>query len=121
MPIQAGKLRRLVVFQTRGAQEPDSFRNPQDVWVDDFEDRVEFQALGSAEFHTGWKRYAETTARLHMRFRQDVDSAKHRVLIVDQRFSPVSTKKFDIKPPLDPDGRMREMFVELVEVEGTSD
>lgn len=120
MTIQAGKLRRVVIFQSRGNQAVDNFRNPQDAWANVFEDRAEFQALGSLEFQVGWKRYAETTGRFHMRFRSDVDPAKMRILMYDDRFSPAQISIWDIKPPLDPDGRQREMFIEVVEVKGTS-
>lgn len=118
--MQSGKLRRVVIFEKR-TQTTDSFRNVQDNWVEDFTDRAEDQAAGGDEFHYSWKRFSESTGRLHMRFRQDIDPALHRVLLYDDRFSPPAVQILNIFPPYDPDGRMRELFIEYNEIKGTSD
>lgn len=116
--IQAGKLNRLIIFE-RTTQTKDTFQNVQDVWNTDFEDRAEFQALGSDSFHVNWKRYGETTARFRLRFRQDVNPAFHRIVMYDDRFSPAVASYWTIHPPYDSKGKMREMFIEASEVKGT--
>lgn len=117
--MKAGKLNRPIVFQ-RNTGTKDNFQNQRELWTADFEDRAEFQGLGSSEFPVNWQRFSESTARFHIRFRQDIDSAVHRIVMVDDRFSPARTSTWDIFPPQDPEGMMKELFIEAKEVRGTT-
>lgn len=117
--MKAGKLNRPIVFQRNNGTK-DNMQNKQENWVYDFDDRANFAGLGSAEFPVNWQRFSESSARFSIRFRQDIDPALHRIVLVDDRFSPAKTHTWDIFPPYDPDGKMRELFIEAKEVRGTT-
>lgn len=117
--MQAGKLNRRIFIQ-QTTQAKDTFNNVQDSWAAFDEDRAEFQTLGSESFHANWKRYAGTTARFHLRFRQDIDPAIHRIVLFDDRFSPAAQSTWTIEgKPYDLDGKLRELYIEVSEVKGT--
>lgn len=118
--MQAGKLnRRIVIQQTTQTKPDDGFNNVQDVWADWSTDRAEFQALGSHSFQVNWKQYAETTARFKIRFRQDIDPAIHRIVMLDDRFSPAVQTVWKISQPYDTRGKQRELYIEASEIKGT--
>lgn len=117
--MQAGKLNRPISIE-QTTQTKDTFQNVQDQWLPFDDDRADFQSLGAASFHSNWKRYAETTARFQIRFRQDIDPSIHRIVMLDDRFSPAVQTTWTITGvPYDQEGNMRELFIEVVEVKGT--
>lgn len=118
--MQAGNLNRRIFIQET-AQTKDTFNNTQDAFAPWSEDLAEFQTLGADSFHANWKRYAETTARFHIRFRQDIDPALHQIILFDDFFSPAAQSTWTITgKPYDLTGKMRELYIEVSEVKGTA-
>lgn len=114
--MKSGQLRQLVTFQSK-TEVNDSFGNSVEAWSDAFNEMAAFEQLGSKEFPTAWKRYAETTARFRIRYRAGIDSDKHRiVMIFDESASPQVSSIWNIFPPEAADGKGFELIIEASQI-----
>lgn len=114
--MRIGKMRQWLTFQNKtipGTQ--DNFGAPTENFTTAFEEWGAFEPLGSTEFHTAWKRFAETTARFRIRFRNDIDPDKHRIVMTFDA-SPAVQTTWDIYPPYPVKGRPNELYIEAREI-----
>lgn len=108
--MRAGRLRHRLVFQVKTIPEAqDAFGAPKENWVDSFTVWGEFEPIGSKEFPAAQKRNSETTTRFRIRFRENIDPDKHRILF--------NAQTWNIFPPYAmPEGRRIETWIEATAI-----
>jgi SPP1 family predicted phage head-tail adaptor len=114
--MNSGTLRHQLTFQAK-TETQDSFGAPVESWTDAFTVPGAFEPLGSSEFPGVDKRYAETTARFRIRYRNDIDPDRHRIVFaMDPDASPPNESIWNIQPPLPVEGKRFELWIEASEI-----
>lgn len=112
--IQAGKLRHLLGFQEK-TQALDALNAPKDGdWSDEFAFEVpaEQVSMQSREYADALKRNSEITILFKIRYMPGLDADKYRIVFTpDPERDPDKVQMFDIDPPIDPDGKRRELLI----------
>lgn len=77
--IEAGKLDRRITFQTEVELSPrqSEMGTPLKQWVDAFECWAAFEPVGTREFPSSVKLFAETTGRFRIYYREELDPTFH--------------------------------------------
>jgi SPP1 family predicted phage head-tail adaptor len=106
MAIRSGSLNRLVRFERR-ASAADAFNEEVGDWIEYAQARAQIVSLGAEETFAAMQAQSAATSRVVVRYTAQLEAVKanDRVVTVNAPF-----RVFDItSPPLDPDGRMREL------------
>lgn len=119
--MESGKLRNRIVIQEKTLPgTKNSFGSSEEDWSDMLTVMAAYEQIGSKEFPTFQKRFAETTCRFRIRYnallmRQDAADRYRIKFTLDEDASPPTTQTFNISPPYDPEGRRRELLLEANE------
>lgn len=105
--LPAGQLPNKLVFEVMTTTR-DSVGAAIQSWNRDFEVWGSFEPLGSREFPIFEKRFEQTTARFRIRYRPNIDAGQHRVIYAG--------KTWDIRGPIDMDGKRIQLVIEAVEL-----
>ncbi len=120
--MNAGSLNNLVIFEAKTIPETqNTFGEPVDVWAEAFREWAAFEVVGSREFPTAAKRFAESTARFRIRYRSELGDPKAAdkyriVMTIDPYASPVVTSTWNIQQPQAIGGQRVEMHIEASEL-----
>lgn len=120
--MESGKLRNRIVIQQKTIPETkDSFGGLAEVWTDALTVSAGYEQIGSKEFPSFQKRFAETTCRFRIRYnsllmRPDAADRYRIEFTLDEDASPPVTQTFNISQPYDPEGKRRELLIESSEI-----
>lgn len=97
--LPAGSLCHKLTFQKLQKTEDSFGKESIEEWVNAFTAYAAYEVVGSREFPTSAKRFAETTARFKVRYRPNLDSAEYRIQFFFDPDHQIEPQIFNIYPP----------------------